>query len=184
MKMDYKVKDLMKTDIVVVSPQTKIFEVAKEIINNNADECIVVEEDVIKGIVTLRDLVMATANKSIDGPVFEIMTSQVIVVNENENLIDALKIMRERNIGRLPVVDDRNNLVGILTERYVVRTLPSLLELVYEEAFVKGSEEEMNEENRDEEEFQEGICDICGNYSEFLRKKDGKWLCESCYDEE
>ncbi len=184
MKMDYKVKDLMKTDIVVVDPQTKVFEVAKEVIDNNADECIVVEDDVIKGIVTLRDLVRATANKSIEDPVFEIMTSQVIVVNENENLIDALKIMRERNIGRLPVVDDRNNLVGILTERYVVRTLPSLLELVYEEAFAGGSEEAMEEEDIKDEKFQEGICDICGNYSEFLREKDGKWLCESCYEEE
>ncbi len=46
----------------------------------------------------------------------QIMTTPVITVEEGCSLQDAAKMMLDRNIGCLPVVDDRDELCGILTE--------------------------------------------------------------------
>ena len=46
----------------------------------------------------------------------QIMCTPVITVDENCSLEEAAKIMLERNVGGLPVVDDRGNLSGIVTE--------------------------------------------------------------------
>jgi CBS domain-containing protein len=46
----------------------------------------------------------------------QIMLTPVITVNEDCSLEDAAKIMLDRNIGGLPVVDNRGDLCGIVTE--------------------------------------------------------------------
>jgi len=53
-----------------------------------------------------------------------IMTRNVITVSPNTSVIDALKIMKEHNFRRLPVVDDRGRPVGLVTENRLERTKP------------------------------------------------------------
>ena len=48
--------------------------------------------------------------------VSDIMTSTVITANENDTLRDVAKIMLDKNVGGLPVVDKENKLVGFLSE--------------------------------------------------------------------
>lgn len=52
--------------------------------------------------------------------VSEIMTGQVISICEDEPVIAAAKLMKQRNIGSLPVRDDRGKLKGIVTDRDIV----------------------------------------------------------------
>lgn len=177
---EYKVKDVMNTEIVVVSPEEKIKSVARLMKDKNASEVLVAEDRKIKGIVTLRDIVYGIAsNAKLQDPVLEIMTTELVTANKEEKLVDAVKRMREFNIGRLPVVDDDNNLVGIVTEKTLIKTIPSIVELLYEGSEICG-EPAVNPG----ESMQEGICESCGNYSEMLREKNGLWLCETCWSEE
>jgi len=69
------------------------------------------------GIITDRDIVVRVVaeGKSLDTPVEEVMTKNVIVAHENDQIRDVIKIMREKAIRRLPVIDDNGNLSGIVT---------------------------------------------------------------------
>jgi acetoin utilization protein AcuB len=53
-----------------------------------------------------------------------IMTGNVITVSPNTSGTDALRIMKEHNFRRLPVVDDNGRLVGLVTERRLERIKP------------------------------------------------------------
>jgi len=52
------------------------------------------------------------------------MTKDVITVPEDAQVVDALKIMKEKNFRRLPVVDKRGQLVGLVTETRLERVKP------------------------------------------------------------
>jgi len=53
--------------------------------------------------------------------VSEIMTKKVVTISPNKTLMDAAKIMYEKKIGSLAVLDDNNKLVGILTKSDLTR---------------------------------------------------------------
>jgi len=53
-----------------------------------------------------------------------VMTRNVITVSKNTSVVDALKIMKEHNFRRLPVVDKRGRLVGLVTEPRLERVKP------------------------------------------------------------
>jgi len=53
-----------------------------------------------------------------------VMTKDVITVPEDAQVVDALKIMKEKNFRRLPVVDKRGQLVGLVTETRLERVKP------------------------------------------------------------
>jgi CBS domain-containing protein len=48
--------------------------------------------------------------------VSKFMTKDVISCNQNQTVADAAKVMIDKNIGGLPIVDDEGNLVGMITE--------------------------------------------------------------------
>ncbi len=53
--------------------------------------------------------------------VAEVMTRNPVTARLGESVLDAVKRMDELGIGALPVVDDKGNLVGIFTERDLLR---------------------------------------------------------------
>lgn len=59
----------------------------------------------------------------------DIMSRKVFLVDKDQNIQDALKIMKKHKISRLPVVNTNNNnvkeLVGIMTEKDIARRLGS-----------------------------------------------------------
>jgi|FLOH01.1.fsa_nt_gi acetoin utilization protein AcuB len=54
-----------------------------------------------------------------------LMTSPVITIEENESVLDAIHLMRKNKIRRLPVVDKKGALVGIVADIDVVEFSPS-----------------------------------------------------------
>lgn len=74
---------------------------------------------VLKGIVTNRDL-RFEKNKS--RPINEVMTSEnIITTKENTSLTVAEDILQENKIEKLPVVDDQNRLIGLITFRDIIK---------------------------------------------------------------
>ncbi len=69
------------------------------------------------GVLTDRDIVVAVIAREIDPRalrVGEIMTSQPVTVGANEPVEEALRSMRQFGVRRLPVVDERGALVGVV----------------------------------------------------------------------
>lgn len=80
---------------------------------------VVDEEFYLKGIVTNRDLRFV---KQKELPIKDIMTSEnIITTNEGTDLKEAEQILQEYKIEKLPVVDDSNKLIGLITYRDIIK---------------------------------------------------------------
>lgn len=68
------------------------------------------------GILSTEDLIRSLRDGRIDRKVTVYMTQNVITVHEYDQVVEALKIFAKTKVGRLPVVDINNKLIGILTK--------------------------------------------------------------------
>ena len=114
-----KVKDWMCDDVCCVKPNAKVQEVAKLMAQNHIG-CVPVcdNNDCICGIVTDRDVLLrcVACDKDIhQTPVSDIMSCNVYTCQENDEMSNAESKMGQQQIRRLPVCDNQNRIVGILT---------------------------------------------------------------------
>ncbi len=114
-----KVKDCMCSDVCCVKPETKINEVAK-LMSEHHIGCIPVcdTNNCICGIVTDRDVLLRSVccNKDLNTtPVSDIMTCNVCTCKEDDEMSNAESKMGQNQIRRLPVCDNQNKVIGILT---------------------------------------------------------------------
>ncbi len=121
------VKDFMTKELVVVDPQTKIFDALDLMKKYEIHRLPVVENNSLIGLITEGTIQAAMPSQATSLSVFEInyllnkttvndvMIRDVQTIAPNDLLEDAIYLMRKKNIGVLPVVDMRENLVGIIT---------------------------------------------------------------------
>lgn len=79
---------------------------------------IVNDNDQIQGIITDRDITLHTVAEGKDPSkvkIHDIMTKHVVTVQENDLIDYAIQKMKENKIRRLPVVNNTNKLVGIIS---------------------------------------------------------------------
>ncbi|HIP32841.1 MAG TPA: IMP dehydrogenase [Crocinitomicaceae bacterium] len=80
---------------------------------------VVDENRILLGIVTNRDL---RFEKNLNRPITEVMTSKnIITTAENTSLATAEQILQENKIEKLPVIDDNNKLIGLITFRDIIK---------------------------------------------------------------
>lgn len=111
-----QVKDLMSKNVAAVSPETSIEEVAKKMKEMNIGSVPVCESGRVVGIVTDRDIVireLAQGKNPVTAKVRDVMSGGVSTASPDMDVHDAAKIMSDRQIRRLPVVENER-LVGML----------------------------------------------------------------------
>lgn len=125
--------EICNREVVIVQAGKSALEAAQLMRQHHVGDVVVVEERgglrVPVGIVTDRDLVVEIMAPGLDPEVItvgDIMTSELATVAENIGVFEAIQYMHTRGVRRLPVVDGKGGLVGILT-------LDDLLELLAEE---------------------------------------------------
>jgi CBS domain-containing protein len=107
-----------KKDVMTVSPEATLVEIAERMRDHHVGSVVVVENDRPVGIVTDRDIVVKAVAQRKDPdrvPARNLMASGPALVNVNYDLVDAARIMRDRAVRRLPVVDEKRRLLGILS---------------------------------------------------------------------
>ncbi len=116
-----KVKEIMTANALkYCTPETNIHNAAQSMREANCGALPVVDRNKrVLGIVTDRDICLSLAqntNKAIEHrTVGEIMTRDVKTIRGTEDVSEAYRKMRERKIGRLPVVDEQGSLQGIVS---------------------------------------------------------------------
>ena len=116
------VSTICNRDVVIIQKHATILEAAQLMREFHVGDLVVVEERAGKrlpvGIVTDRDIVLEVIAKEVDTndvDVGDIMSEDLVTVEEKDDLIDTIKQMRAKGVRRVPVVDSTNALVGILT---------------------------------------------------------------------
>ncbi len=112
-----EVRDAMTKDVCAVQATDPVWRAAELMRQRNIGSVLVYEGSDLCGIVTDRDLaIRSLASRYLpDGPVREFMTHSPICIDQSADLDDALRLMVERKVGRLPVVDRGHNVVGVIS---------------------------------------------------------------------
>lgn len=143
------VKDIMSTNVITISKDAQIDEIAKLLIEKNIGGAPVVEDGKVIGIITKNDLIYKDIEVKfpsyveILGGIFyvesikhyeeklkkylankaeDIMSSNVITISEDVDIKEVAEIMVEQKVTRLPVIKD-DKLVGIITRGDIVKSL-------------------------------------------------------------
>jgi len=119
-----RAKDAMATNIMTISSSMSVQEVMEHIHQHGYTGFPVVDDKKLVGIMTFEDAEKVPADKRKTTPVKEAMTKKLIVSRPDDSLEDALMKLMDKDIGRLPVVDENNpaKLVGLLTKYDIMRT--------------------------------------------------------------
>lgn len=116
-----KVRDLMSYPIVIVRPDSTVFDVIKNMVGGEKGSMLVAGEGLLKeveGIVTVTGIFRRVFAKGLDPAnvmVSEIMTpAPLITISPNASTKDAARLMKANHVRKLPVVEE-GALVGIIT---------------------------------------------------------------------
>ena len=114
-----KIKDCMKNEVYCLKPENTAYDCAKMMSENHIGCIPVCDNDKnIIGLVTDRDVILraiACQKDAKNTPISEIMTTNVCYCNYNVEVKEAEDLMCRNQIRRLPIVDDNNKIVGIIT---------------------------------------------------------------------
>ncbi|NYZ78612.1 CBS domain-containing protein [Candidatus Micrarchaeota archaeon] len=175
---EIRVGDCMKREVVTLKEENTVMEAAKLMREKKIGSVVILKDDVPVGIATEGDItykVVAEGKDPRKTLMKEIMHSKLKTVGPNEMIEKIAEILRDEGIKRLPVVNDKGKLIGIIGETDIIRISPGLYEIIRERTEL---------ENFGASELLSGNCEICGNYSEALKKSGGKLACEECIEEE
>jgi len=127
------VKALMNETFTCLKQDTPLRDAIKQMVENEIS-CIIIEKDRMPlGIVTERDLVkiLNDGPKKIDlsNPISNFMTSPIIRLRQDETLFDALVVSKAERVRHLPVVDNSEKLVGLVTQTDLANAHYHVIEL-------------------------------------------------------
>ncbi|MET0339016.1 MAG: CBS domain-containing protein [Caulobacter sp.] len=112
-----KVSEVMTAQVVTAKPDTSIREIARLMSEIDSGAMPIVQEGKVAGLITDRDIVVRLVAKGgdLDGPVSEVMSSDIQSCREDDNLADATAKMASHSVRRLVVLNDAGRLSGILS---------------------------------------------------------------------
>jgi CBS domain-containing protein len=109
------VREIMTPNPISLSKEASVVDAAKEMKMNDIGDVIVQDDGKICGIVTDRDIVVrAVAEGHAEKKLGEICSGQLVSLKPDDKIEDAVKLMREHAVRRLPVVEN-DKCVGIVS---------------------------------------------------------------------
>jgi len=109
-------REIMTRNVKTVNRETTLSEVAALMRDGDMGAVPVVENGKLVGIVTDRDIVVRAIADGLEAsvPVGEVMTAEVYSVSENDFVFEAIRLMGDRQVRRVPIVNEAGELVGII----------------------------------------------------------------------
>jgi CBS domain-containing protein len=122
------VSTIMSTNVKTATEEETIQTVCKTMYENQIGSIVVVKRTVDGinpiGIITERDIVRQIGSSElfvVQAPIRQIMSTPLVTISPNSLMRDAIEIMRLKNISRLPVIDNKGIMVGIVTYKDLLK---------------------------------------------------------------
>jgi CBS domain-containing protein/anti-sigma regulatory factor (Ser/Thr protein kinase) len=128
---DLKVREVMTVDVKTASPGMQLSKVLDILRTNRISGLPVVEDGKLVGVLSLEDVVRALQKNDLSAPTSRYMTRQAVTVASYESIVKAISTFTERQLGRLPVIDENLNLVGMITKGDITRGILVALQKDY-----------------------------------------------------
>jgi len=122
-----EVRDYMSMRVVSVDASDSVYNAADIMIKNSVGCVVVTEYGDLAGIVTKGDILRNALLKLLDPKkttVQLVMTKSPVTIEASASLEDAARLMTERNVSKLPVLDE-GILVGVISASDIMRVQPT-----------------------------------------------------------
>ena len=129
------ISQIVNKNVKVIDQEQEIFGASKVMIDNNIGSVVIIDNNESKnpvGILTERDIVKIVSTFSLADlqvPIRKLMSYPLITLSQNASVLDAMKLMYERKIRRVIVLEAKT-LTGIVTEHDIFKLLMSNKELI------------------------------------------------------
>ena len=122
--MGQSIKDVMTSDPCTIDADKSVAYAAKMMRDEDVGVAPIVESDKLVGMLTDRDIAVRVVAEGKDPErvtVREVASKQVVTVDPQQDLEEALRIMAKHQVRRLPVVEEDGRLVGVVAQADVAR---------------------------------------------------------------
>jgi len=132
MKTGYLVCDAMTQRPISVEHDVTIIECAQIMAKNHVSTLIVKKNNRLAGLLNEKDIVRKVIAEGLDPAKIlagEMMETKFAKVSPEQDIYDAIIIMRENNVKHIPVMDGKK-MVGLLTGKDILKIQPQLFEVL------------------------------------------------------
>jgi CBS domain-containing protein len=128
-----RVGNIMRREVVWVTPGTTIAEASQLMLDKGVRSLVVCNEDErVVGIVTDTDIISRAIGKCnlFETTVEKIMTKDPVTTHPDADVLEIVKVMGERRFRRMPVINEKKKLIGIISIGDIAPQLMIQLELL------------------------------------------------------
>lgn len=125
-----KIGEICTREVIITHRSDSALEAARLMREYHVGDVVVVDRDkdqnIPVGIVTDRDIVLELVAKEIDAKSVtsgDIMSTDLLIANEDDQLAEKIQEMRVKGVRRVPVVNNQGGLVGVVSEDDIVGIL-------------------------------------------------------------
>ncbi|MFQ6054956.1 MAG: CBS domain-containing protein, partial [Methanosarcinales archaeon] len=183
METDMPVREIMTRQVITADLETSIPEVAKKMIEYDVGSAIVTNNRKPIGIITEQDMTRKIISENLKPSSLllkKVMSRPLITIGPDESIGKATKKMLEMHVRRLPVVDSDGKLIGIVTDADLISVSSKMNDILAD--LIKVNKEDKGYFIELNQTLSQGICEVCGEYTENLEFINGESVCESCKD--
>lgn len=123
-----RVGEVMITDVVTIDPSATVIEASRRMQEANVGMLPVVEQGILRGVITDRDIVVRVLARGADPAMVKVgecaSTAPLAAARPDWDDEEALRVMETCQIGRLPVTDEQRRLLGVVTLSSLALRLP------------------------------------------------------------
>ena len=122
--MGQSIRNVMTSDLCTINAGNSVAYAAKMMRDEDVGVAPIVESDKLIGMLTDRDIAIRVVAEAKDPElvtVREVASKQVVTIDPQQDLDEALRIMAKHQVRRLPVVEEDGRLVGVVAQADIAR---------------------------------------------------------------
>ncbi len=124
-----RIDEIMTSPVLTITAELSVADAAKRMRDNDVGSLVVVSKGIVEGIITSWDVAVGCVGAGEDpamSPIMLHMSSPVHTAQPDTDVVEAARVMSQRRISRLPVVDSNGAPVGIATFSNISRVMQQL----------------------------------------------------------
>lgn len=134
---DLRIFEVMSREVFTLAPSQTIRDGLELLRIKRISGAPVVENGDLVGVISTEDLMRALTQNDLESPIRTYMSANVISVKSYEPVVKALEMFARTNVGRLPVTNEHDQLVGMITKGDITRGVLVAIRKDYQEEEIR-----------------------------------------------